>query len=163
MYQWTKIPLSYRGPSRKVFLISALSPLTLALHPTLRLASESKGVDPRYARLDERKRKRMLSNHESVRRSCMKKQKQLKDLSSEISRLKAENGQLFQSIKSYEEAYVEIESVNNVVRAQIKELTDRLRFLNSILEIAEEVSGLSVEIPEILDVLLNPWQLPLST
>ncbi|KAI9113852.1 hypothetical protein K1719_015103 [Acacia pycnantha] len=93
--------------------------------------------------------------------SRMKKQKQLKDLSSEISRLKAENSKLFLSIKANEEAYVEIESVNNVVRAQTKEFTDRLRFLNSILEIVEEVSGLSVEIPEIPDVLLNPWQLPL--
>ncbi|KAI9085055.1 hypothetical protein K1719_033047 [Acacia pycnantha] len=36
----------------------------------------------------------------------------------------------------------------------------RLRFLNSMLEIAEEVIGLSVEIPEIPDPLLKPWQLP---
>ncbi|KAI9099117.1 hypothetical protein K1719_024884 [Acacia pycnantha] len=124
-------------------------------------SSGSEGVDPRYVGLEERKRKRMLSNRESARRSRMKKQKQNEDLSSEISRLKAENGQLFQSIKANEEAYVEIESVNNVLRAQTKELTDRLRFLNSMLEIAKEVSGLSLEIPEIPDVLLNPWQLPL--
>ncbi|XP_028781891.1 bZIP transcription factor 53-like [Neltuma alba] len=125
-------------------------------------SSGSEGVvDPRYAGFDERKRKRMLSNRESARRSRMKKQKQVEDLSSEIGRLKAENGRLFESIKAKEEAHVEIESVNNVLRAQTTELTDRLRFLNSILEIAEEVSGLSVEIPEIPDALFNPWQLPL--
>lgn len=124
-------------------------------------SSGSEGVDPRYSDFDERKRKRMLSNRESARRSRMKKQKQLEDLASEIGRLKNENSQLFQSIKAEEEAYAEIESVNNVLRAQTKELTDRLRFLNSILEIAEEVCGLSVEIPEIPDALLNPWQLPL--
>nr|ABI34672.1 bZIP transcription factor bZIP53 [Glycine max] len=49
---------------------------------------------------------------------------------------------------------------NSILRAQTMELADRLRFLNSILEIAEEVEGLSVEIPEIPDPLLKPWQIP---
>lgn len=90
----------------------------------------------------------------------MKKQKQLEDLTNEISRLQSANSQLVQSIKEKEDAYNEIESNNTVLRAQTMELFDRLRFLNSILEIAEEVSGLSVEIPEIPDPLLKPWQLP---
>lgn len=124
-------------------------------------SSGSEGGDPRYAVTDERKRKRMLSNRESARRSRMRKQKQLEDLTNEISRLQSENSQLFQNIKAKEEAYMEIEPVNKILRAQTMELTDRLRFLNSILEIAEEVIGFSVEIPEIPESLLNPWQLPL--
>ncbi|KAF7804919.1 bZIP transcription factor 53-like [Senna tora] len=124
-------------------------------------SSGSEGGDPRDVVIDERKRKRMLSNRESARRSRMKKQKLVEDLTNEISRLQCENSQLHQSIKAKEEAYTEIESVNNILRAQTMELTDQLRFLNSILEVAEEAIGLSVEIPEIPDTLLNPWQLPL--
>ena len=90
----------------------------------------------------------------------MKKQKQLEDLTNEVSRLQGSNSQLVQSIKAKEEACVEIEAANSVLRAQTMELADRLRFLNSILEIAEEVSGFSVEIPEIPDPLLKPWQIP---
>jgi predicted nuclease with TOPRIM domain len=110
--------------------------------------------------MDERKRKRMLSNRESARRSRMRKQKQLEELTGEVSRLQVENARLVQSIKAKEEAYVEMEAANDIIRAQTTELADRLRFLNSILEIAEEVSGFSVEIPEIPDTLLNPWQIP---
>ncbi|KAI9128257.1 hypothetical protein K1719_001250 [Acacia pycnantha] len=78
--------------------------------------------DPRSDVMGERKR--MQSNRESARRSQMKKQKQLEDLTNEISRLQSAD------------------------------------YVNSMLEIAEEVIGLSVEIPEIPDPLLKPWQLP---
>jgi hypothetical protein len=90
----------------------------------------------------------------------MRKQKQLEDLSDEANRLQIENKKLLENIKAKEEACIENEAANGVLRAQTMELTDRLRFLNSILEIAEEVSGFSVEIPEIPDPLLKPWQIP---
>ncbi|KAK4282562.1 hypothetical protein QN277_013923 [Acacia crassicarpa] len=124
------------------------------------LPASSGPDDPRSDVMDERKRKRMQSNRESARRSRMKKQKQLEDLTNEISRLQSANSLLVQNIKEKEDAYNEIESNNTVLTAQTMELFERLRFLNSILEIAEEVSGLSVEIPEIPDPLLKPWQLP---
>ncbi|XP_058740453.1 bZIP transcription factor 53-like [Vicia villosa] len=108
--------------------------------------------------IDERKRKRMLSNRESARRSRMRKQKQLEDLSDEASKLQIENKKLAEDIKSKEESLIEMEASNGVIRARTMELTERLRFLNSILEIAEEVSGLTVEIPEIPDPVLNPWR-----
>ncbi|CAK8544402.1 unnamed protein product [Lathyrus sativus] len=110
--------------------------------------------------IDERKRKRMISNRESARRSRMRKQKQLEDLSDEANKLQTENKKLAEDIKTKEEACIETEAANGVLRARTTELTERLRFLNSILEIAEEVSGLSVEIPEIPDPLLKPWQIP---
>ncbi|CAI8615178.1 unnamed protein product [Vicia faba] len=108
--------------------------------------------------IDERKRKRMISNRESARRSRMRKQKQLEDLSDEANMLQTENKRIAEDIKSKEEALVESDAANGVLRARTMELTERLRFLNSILEIAEEVSGLSVEIPEIPDAILNPWR-----
>ncbi|ONH94031.1 hypothetical protein PRUPE_8G267100 [Prunus persica] len=115
------------------------------------------------ASVDEKKRKRMLSNRESARRSRMKKQKQMDDLTSEITRLEMSNNQLLQGIEVKERGYAEIESRNNVMRAQVMELTDRLQSLNSVLQIFEEVSGLAVDIPEIPDPLLRPWQVSYPT
>lgn len=116
--------------------------------------------DPRYANVDERKRKRMISNRESARRSRMRKQKLMEDLVNEASQLQNENGQLRQSIGINSDRYSQIESANNVLRAQAMELTERLRSLNSVLQIVEEVSGLNMDIPEIPDPLMKPWQLP---
>ena len=110
------------------------------------------------APMDERKRKRMLSNRESARRSRMRKQKQMEDLTAEASRLQISNGQIAQSISAKEQAFFQVESGNNVLRAQVMELTDRLRSLNSFLQVVEDVSGLAVDIPEIPDPLMKPWQ-----
>jgi len=90
----------------------------------------------------------------------MRKQKQLENLTEEASRLQSENVRLAQNIKAKEEAYVEMDAANDILKAQTMELADRLRFLNSILEIAEDVGDLSVEIPQIPDPLFNPWQIP---
>ncbi|PON72394.1 Basic-leucine zipper transcription factor [Trema orientale] len=119
----------------------------------------SSGSDGSAGTIDERKRKRMLSNRESARRSRMRKQKQLEDLTGEVSRLQIAITQIQQSINAKEQAYMQVESTNNVMRAQAMELTDRLRSLNSVLQIVEDVSGLAVDIPEIPDPLLKPWQL----
>lgn len=118
-------------------------------------SSGSDGSDPTE---DSRKRKRMLSNRESARRSRMRKQKQLEDLTAETSRLQISNGQVVRSIGAKEQAFFQLDASNNVLRAQMAELTDRLRSLNSVLQIVEEVSGLSVDIPEIPESLLEPWQ-----
>ncbi|XVF32890.1 hypothetical protein REPUB_Repub17cG0122000 [Reevesia pubescens] len=117
--------------------------------------ASSSDSDPRYANIDEKKRKRMLSNRESARRSRMRKQKELGDLVNEVSTLQKENGQLSESINVTIQRYIEMESSNNVLRAQAMELTERLRSLNSVLHIVQEVSGFAVDIPEI-----QPWQLP---
>ena len=118
----------------------------------------SSGSDGAELVIDERKRKRMLSNRESARRSRVRKQKQVEDLTNEISRLQGSNSQLVQIIKAKEEAYNETDAANNILRVRTMELADRLLFLNSILEIAGEVSG-SAEIPEIPDPLWSPLQI----
>ncbi|XP_022728182.1 bZIP transcription factor 53-like [Durio zibethinus] len=125
-----------------------------------RPASSGSDSDLRYANIDERKRKRMLSNRESARRSRMRKQKRLEDLLNEVNTLQKENSQLSEGINTTTQHYTEMESANHVLRAQAMELTERLRSLNSVLHIAEEVSGCDVEIPEIPDPLLKPWHLP---
>uniref|UniRef100_A0A6N2N177 BZIP domain-containing protein n=1 Tax=Salix viminalis TaxID=40686 RepID=A0A6N2N177_SALVM len=130
--------------------------------PARQAASSGSDSDPRYANLDERKRKRMISNRESARRSRMRKQKQMEDLVNEASKLQNENNQLMQGINAAHQRRMEMESANNVLRAQAVELTERLRSLNSVLQVVEEVSGLSMEIPEIPDTMLELWQLPCS-
>lgn len=111
--------------------------------------------------IDERKRKRMESNRESARRSRMKKQKQMAESIGQVTQLKNENSELVARINSNTQNYIEVESRNNVLRAQFIELTDRLRSLNSVLQVVEEVSGLALDIPEIPDIFIRqPWQNP---
>ncbi|CAI9774279.1 unnamed protein product [Fraxinus pennsylvanica] len=117
-------------------------------------------VDQRYAVYDERKRKRMISNRESARRSRMRKQQHLDVMVGQVSQLQNENNLLSQKIDNTNQLYLGVASENNVLRAQLAELTDRLRSLNSVLEIVSDVSGLVVDIPDIPDTLLEPWQLP---
>ncbi|KAL0866097.1 hypothetical protein Bca101_045215 [Brassica carinata] len=117
--------------------------------------------DPRYASVtDERKRKRMISNRESARRSRMRKQKQLGDLINEVTVLKNDNAKIAEQVDAATRKYVEMESKNDVLRAQGVELTERLRSLNSVLEMVEEISGQALDIPEIPDSMQNPWQVP---
>ncbi|KAL5057422.1 hypothetical protein RYX36_029026 [Vicia faba] len=79
----------------------------------------------------------MLSNSKSARRSRMRKQKQIQDLTEEACRLKNENDRLKKNIKAEEDAYAEMEETNSVVRVQTMELSDRLLFLNLMVENAE--------------------------
>ena len=77
----------------------------------------------------------------------------------EVTRLQLSNRDLVQKINAKEQNYGAIESANNVLRAQHAELADRLRSLNSVLQMIEEMNGFSVNIPEIHDSMMNPWQL----
>ena len=117
--------------------------------------------------VDDKKRKKMESNRESARRSRMKKQKHVEELTVEITRLQMSNNQLRQSIAAKDTAYSEVEAWNNVMRAQEQELTDRLRYLESIEQTFVEFSGGFDEnmngMAEMHDTMLNPWQIPYST
>lgn len=122
--------------------------------------SSGSGEDPKYANMDDKKRKRMISNRESARRSRLRKQQHQDELIVQVTKLQSENAEINQKINAASQMYVAVESDNNVLRAQLMELTDRLRSLNSVLQIVEEVSGLAMDIPEIPDTLMEPWQLP---
>lgn len=90
----------------------------------------------------------------------MKKQQRVEELVSQVSQLQNQNKLLLQKITEVTNMFVGVASENNVSRAQLSELTDRLRSLNSVLHIAEEMSGLAMDIPELPDTLLEPWELP---
>lgn len=87
----------------------------------------------------------------------MKKRKLMEDLGNEVSLLQKENSRLSKEINASTQRYIEMESANNLLRAEVMGLTERLRSLNSVLHIVEEVNGYAVEIPEIQDdPLLKP-------
>ncbi|XP_073526044.1 uncharacterized protein [Phyllobates terribilis] len=73
--------------------------------------------------VDERKRRRMISNRESARRSRMRKQRQIDELWSQVVRLRTENNDLVQKVKITSECNVKVLTEN----AQLKAETDALR------------------------------------
>ncbi|CAL9110006.1 unnamed protein product [Musa acuminata var. zebrina] len=112
--------------------------------------------------IDERKRKRMISNRESARRSRMRKQQQLDDLTNQVAQLKTQNGQIEMQISLQRRQYTTVEVENAILRAQLHELTQRLQSLAPLLGITEEIGGMAMGRPEIPAHLLRPWQLPYS-
>ncbi|XP_010437587.1 PREDICTED: bZIP transcription factor 11 [Camelina sativa] len=84
--------------------------------------------------MEQRKRKRMLSNRESARRSRMKKQKLLDDLTAQVNHLKKENSEIVTSVSITTQHYLTVEAENSVLRAQLDELNHRLQSLNDIIE-----------------------------
>lgn len=83
--------------------------------------------------MDQRKRKRMISNRESARRSRMRKQKHLDDLMAQVSTLRKENNQILTSMNVTTQHYLNVEAENSILRAQISELSHRLESLNEII------------------------------
>ncbi|KAK8509603.1 hypothetical protein V6N13_093465 [Hibiscus sabdariffa] len=110
--------------------------------------------------LDEKKRKRMLSNRESVRRSRARKQKQKEDLSNEESAMQKENSQFPEKIKVIEEQFTELECSNNELSAQKMELNSRINSLDMVLQNMGQAMGYGVHIPETTDPLIQPWLQP---
>lgn len=91
--------------------------------------------------MDQRKRKRMISNRESARRSRLRKQKHLDDLVSQVTQLKKENQQILTSVNLTTQQYLTVEAENSVLRAQVEELSHRLESLNEIIEVLNANTG----------------------
>ncbi|KAJ7957792.1 BZIP transcription factor [Quillaja saponaria] len=83
--------------------------------------------------MDQRKRKRMESNRESARRSRMRKQQHLDELTAQMTQLNKENSQILTSINDTTQHYLNVEADNSILRAQMAELNHRLESLNEIL------------------------------
>ncbi|KAF4373733.1 hypothetical protein G4B88_002237 [Cannabis sativa] len=77
-----------------------------------------------------RKRKRMESNRESVRRSRQRKQKQLEELMGEVGKLRKENNQIMTTTSITSQHLMTLEAHNSVLQAQMVELNHTLHSLN---------------------------------
>uniref|UniRef100_A0A5B7AU47 Putative ocs element-binding factor 1-like n=1 Tax=Davidia involucrata TaxID=16924 RepID=A0A5B7AU47_DAVIN len=105
---------------------------------------------------DERKRKRMISNRESAKRSRMRKELHMKDLNNEISNFKNSRNKIVQEINTVGRLYGAVEAENQILRAELDELRNKLESLEIILSYVRGVSGCSMDITQ--DFLLKPWQ-----
>ncbi|XP_072996719.1 bZIP transcription factor 53-like [Typha latifolia] len=125
-------------------------------------SNQSSGSDEdlQLAAVDPRKRKRMLSNRESARRSRIRKKQHLDELVNQVAHLKNEKNQILMQSDMIAGQYRRLESENTILRTQLIELSERLQSVNSVLWFMEESSGMPMGIPEISDPLLKPWQLP---
>ncbi|XP_059439571.1 bZIP transcription factor 11-like [Corylus avellana] len=94
--------------------------------------SGSEGGDLQHV-MDQRKRKRMLSNRESARRSRIRKQNHVDDLTAQACELTKENNQILTSMNMASQLYLNIEAENSILRAQMAELSQRLESLNGII------------------------------
>jgi hypothetical protein len=92
--------------------------------------------------IDERKRKRMESNRESARRSRIRKQIQLDELTSEANELKKEKNKLAYALCETKKGCLIVETENSVLRSQTFELANRLEALKLILR---QMDSLGVE------------------
>ncbi|KAK8518755.1 hypothetical protein V6N13_017973 [Hibiscus sabdariffa] len=97
------------------------------------LTTNSGSVGDLTALMNERKRKRMISNRESARRSRMRKQKHLDDLQAQVTQLRQESHRILTSVNITTQHYLNVEAENSVLRAQANELSHRLQSLNEII------------------------------
>ncbi|CAN7126337.1 unnamed protein product [Brassica rapa subsp. narinosa] len=126
---------------RRTHLVQSFS--VVFLYCTYRSSSSSDGGNPSDSAVtvDERKRKRMLSNRESARRSRMRKQKHVDDLTAQINQLSSDNRQILTSLTVTSELYMKIQAENSVLTAQLAELSTRLESLNEIVDLVTTTNG----------------------
>ncbi|KAK1376839.1 hypothetical protein POM88_033032 [Heracleum sosnowskyi] len=101
-----------------------------------------------YDEDEEKRKKRMASNRDSARRSRTKKQQQVTDLIAEMSHLQSQNKVIMGKINEATNMFVAVASENNLLRAQISELNEKLCSLNSVLCFVEK------------NALVEPCQVP---
>ncbi|EOX97947.1 Basic leucine-zipper 44 [Theobroma cacao] len=131
------------------------------------LLQNSGSEEDLQALMDERKRKRMISNRESARRSRMRKQKHLDDLMAQVTQLRKENHQIITRINIITQHYLNVEAENSVLKAQANELSHRLQSLNEINSYLNANNGsnfdaedaTSLAFTEPADSFFNPFNL----
>ncbi|KAI4318346.1 hypothetical protein MLD38_032066 [Melastoma candidum] len=83
--------------------------------------------------IEQRKRKRMISNRESAGRSRMRKQNHLDDLAAHAAQLQAGNHRLASAIDMATRYYLAVKTQNSILKDQMDELCHRLRSLDEII------------------------------
>lgn len=95
------------------------------------------------ALIAQKKRKRKISNRESARRSRMRKQEHLDDLTAQVNQLRKENSQISTYLTLTTQQYFAMEAENSVQRTQVMELSNRLQSLYGILDSLDYMNTVS--------------------
>lgn len=95
------------------------------------------------ALIAQKKRKRKISNRESARRSRMRKQEHLDDLTAQVNQLRKENSQISTYLTLTTQQYFAMEAENSVQRTQVMELSYRLQSLYGILDSLDYMNTVS--------------------
>ncbi|KQJ96266.1 bZIP transcription factor 44 [Brachypodium distachyon] len=85
------------------------------------------------ARMDLKRKRRKESNRESAKRSRLRKQQQLEELTTQVNQLRTEKQQLVTTLNLTVQSYAAAETQNSVLRSQAMELESRLRALREII------------------------------
>ncbi|XP_068655728.1 bZIP transcription factor 44-like [Aristolochia californica] len=95
--------------------------------------SNSGSEDLNRSTMDERKRRRMISNRESARRSRMRKQKHLEDMRSLSNRLRFENRQMANRLDVVLQHNEMLRRENDRLRSESQELRRKLQDIRRFL------------------------------
>ncbi|KAJ1289169.1 hypothetical protein BS78_02G143800 [Paspalum vaginatum] len=85
------------------------------------------------AQMERRRKRRKESNRESARRSRLRKQQHLDDLTSQVKQLKDQKKQLSMALSMTSQNLVALQAQNSVLQTQKMELDSRLGALTEIL------------------------------
>jgi hypothetical protein len=80
--------------------------------------------------INVRKKRRMLSNRESARRSRLRKQQHLDELRAQVAHLRAENGQIMNNFNIFSQHHARITEENCLLRSEALELSHKLERLH---------------------------------
>lgn len=94
--------------------------------------------------IDERKRRRMISNRESARRSRMRKQKHLENLRNQVNRLRVGNRELTNRVRFVTHHCHLVQSDNERLRAESAVLRQRLWDIRQVLLVRQLQHQLSI-------------------
>lgn len=100
---------------------------------TAALAAAAGTEEELRALMEQRRAKRMLSNRESARRSRMRKQRHLDELTAQAAHLRRENAHVATALGLTAQGLLAVDAENAVLRTQAAELAARLGSLNDIL------------------------------
>ncbi|XP_054810621.1 bZIP transcription factor 53-like [Prosopis cineraria] len=95
------------------------------------LSDDEKRVVPSI--LEERKRRRMISNRESARRSRMRKQKHLENLRLQVNRFRIQNRELNSRLQFLLHHYNRVSTENEWLRSEQTRLRQKLHSITQIL------------------------------
>lgn len=113
------------------------------------------------ALMDQKRQKRKISNRESARRSRMRKQKHLDDLTAQVNQMRKQNSQTLTRLTLTAQQHFVVEAENSILRTQLMELTCRLQSVNEFLlrlnGNSHINSGLLCDAPPNNENFATPW------